>query len=366
MNIRIAEGSFIELYILSVFDRFLIKMISWIRSHIFIVVGLVLTVMILRSTASIIFSLGMSAFFIIPTIVSSMKWIAEISLVLVTYLTDGYIQLYTTSEKKTVITIRRKIKYSSMSCDGKSEGYFFGYEGGIFCGFIQKQRDFRGEIITLYVLTTRNIYEKISENEDHDTVGDEKVMVDFYQRTGSFHSLKYNRRPLDFTNYIVKEEQEQVIDRIVELYQANMALALLFHGIPHTGKTWTARLLAKKLNASFCKSFNPTDPNDSIDLIYAETSPTKNKPLIIVFEEGDRLIEKVYSGTIESHKFYPIAMREKGDWNSFLDDLEMLYPNTIVIITSNRSPEEIIAVTDQSSIRPGRITAQYRFTKQCQ
>lgn len=344
-------------------------MISWVRSHIFfIVAGLVLAVMILRSTASIIPSLGMSAFFIIPTIVSTMKWIAEISLVLVTYLTSGYIQLYNTSVKKTVVMIRRKIKYSSMTCDGKSEGYFVGYEGGgFFCGFIEKKTDFRGDTITLYILTTRNIYEKLTESGsgDHDTVVKKKIFVDFWERDGSRFNPKYDNRSLDFTDYQATREQERVIKKIVELYKSNKSLALLFYGIPGTGKTLTAVLLAKILDASFCTDWKPTDPNNHFRQIYLAVAPIKEKPLIVVLEEGDKVIERIFKELVKQVNDSTIQMREKSDWNSFLDYLSILYPNTIFIITSNMTPEEIIAVTDQSSIRHGRITAQYRFTEKC-
>lgn len=49
-------------------------------------------------------------------------------------------------------------------------------------------------------------------------------------------------------------------------------------------------------------------------------------------------------------------MHDKITWNSFLDSIDIgLYPNLIIIFTSNISHEELSEKTDKSYLRVGRI-----------
>lgn len=93
-------------------------------------------------------------------------------------------------------------------------------------------------------------------------------------------------------------------------------------------------LLAKKLNASIVRSFNPTEPNDNIDNLYSEVNPCEEKPLIIVLDEFDIILKQIHVG-VESHKYMPIQVKDKSSWNIFLDNISLgIYPHIILLLTS--------------------------------
>ncbi len=45
--------------------------------------------------------------------------------------------------------------------------------------------------------------------------------------------------------------------------------------------------LARILNATYCKSYNPTESGDMLNTLYLSANPTRNQPLIVVLEEFD-------------------------------------------------------------------------------
>ena len=62
------------------------------------------------------------------------------------------------------------------------------------------------------------------------------------------------------------------------------------------------------------------------------------------------------------HKKYPIMIKNKIDWNSFLDKIEYgLYKNLILILCSNMTKKEIDHKYDESFLRDGRINIYSEF-----
>jgi tRNA 2-selenouridine synthase SelU len=90
-------------------------------------------------------------------------------------------------------------------------------------------------------------------------------------------------------------------------------------------------------------------------LICSEIEPSRERPLIVVFDEFDGPLQRVHENSIESHKKTPIAVQDKQGWNRMLDDLSRgLYPHVILILTTNKSPKHFNAM-DRSYIRTGRV-----------
>jgi hypothetical protein len=83
--------------------------------------------------------------------------------------------------------------------------------------------------------------------------------------------------------------------------------------------------------------------------------PTKDKPLIIVWEEIDGPLALIHKG-IEPHKNIPILVRNKTGWNTLLDKIQLgIYPNIILLLTSNMPITKINQTLDESYLRPGRM-----------
>lgn len=113
--------------------------------------------------------------------------------------------------------------------------------------------------------------------------------------------------------------------------------------------------------AYLCDTFNPTDPGDDIGLIYSTIMPTEDRPLILVLEEFDILINKIHHNMIQPHKHIPIQIKDKTSWNTFFDRIDRgLYPNMIFILTSNIDPEYIDRL-DKSYLRNGRVNGRYHL-----
>ena len=86
-----------------------------------------------------------------------------------------------------------------------------------------------------------------------------------------------------------------------------------------------------------------------------EVEPTKDKPLIIVWEEIDIQLALIHQG-IEPHKNIPILVRNKSLWNTLLDKIQLgIYPNIILLLTSNMDVKKINQTLDESYLRPGRM-----------
>jgi hypothetical protein len=77
--------------------------------------------------------------------------------------------------------------------------------------------------------------------------------------------------------------------------------------------------------------------------------------LILVLEEIDIAIQKIHSDEIQPHKNFPILIHNKTSWNRFFDRVQRgIYPNVIVLLTSNKPPEHIHTL-DSAYLRDNRI-----------
>lgn len=120
-------------------------------------------------------------------------------------------------------------------------------------------------------------------------------------------------------------------------------------------------LLAAKLGGSYCNTLKPWQPGDSVGSLYSEVEPTKDKPLVIAFDEVDGAIMLIHTG-IADHKELPISVQNKAGWNRLFDEIGRgMYPHLIILLTSNREPEFIDGM-DPSYIRPGRVNLILHLT----
>lgn len=160
---------------------------------------------------------------------------------------------------------------------------------------------------------------------------------------------------------IPRENQSNIIKEIQDAYEASLchSVAFYIHGKTSSGKSSIPILLAIEMKTSICKSFNPTEPGDVFENLYETVAPTITKPLIVVFEEVDCLIKMIDNGKCR-HKDIPISVKNKYSWNTFWDDLKILYPYVIFIMTSNVPPTDIDKL-DESYLGHGRINGSIRL-----
>jgi hypothetical protein len=150
--------------------------------------------------------------------------------------------------------------------------------------------------------------------------------------------------------------QQELFENIMNSYKINNFCRIFISGNPGQGKSYFNYLMAKKLNCFLCDNFDPTEAGSSLSFVYNKIKPTSTKPLILVFDEVDILIEKIHKKTIQPHKKLKIEIYDKMTWNNFLDKFNYkLFPNTILVLISNKTKEYIDKIYDNSFLRNGRI-----------
>ena len=260
-----------------------------------------------------------------------------------------------TGDKELTNSIMKKITnhifYTEVSyLNGRNQpsGFFVGKQ---YYGYIEIKDD---TTITLYTkeVTYQSLmeqeYKEIKDLEPFQTNKPNKINV--YIRKGTYRNLYYNCMRLDLSHIHPIGQQQQVIDSIKTHYTKNERASIFIHGVSGAGKSTIGYLLAKELNATYCHTFNPTDPGDYLSNLMVDIK-SEDDPVVIVIEEVDVLIKKIDKG-IEKNDEIPIEIHNKTTWNNFMDDL--IFYKIILIFTSNTSKEELDKI-DPSYLRKGRI-----------
>jgi hypothetical protein len=290
-------------------------------------------------------------------------------------------QFYIVSEHKVTRLLKKIPKYSSLLLNDEADGWIIGWP---FIGYIFTKEKDGGKQVELYLFTTKKYFEakikEISTNIEDENIANTVIQnthkIKILDREGTYSWFRYSKRiTSDMQCFKARPNQQLIIDNIMEYYKKNKNGVILLHGEKGIGKSMIPILLAKefvnldnKKNTdpddivSYCDTFNPTDPGDSFITLYNTSYPTKNTPLIIVFEEVDIIIKKIHNTNIERHKNSPIMIRDKTSWNQFFDRFDRkYYPYTIIMMTTNETPDYINNM-DLSYIRDGRVNQIFHVT----
>lgn len=303
-------------------------------------------------------------------------------------------QFYIISEHKVTRLLKKIPKYSSLLSNDEADGWIIGWP---FIGYIFTKEKDGGKQIQLYLFTTKKYFaakiKEISTNVDNDNDNDENnntnstnmiinqhmPKIKILDREGTYSWFHYSKRiTSDMQCFTARPIQQLIINNIIKYYNKNRNAVILLHGEKGIGKSMIPILLAKEFAnldinkknqdedlcdiPSYCDTFNPTDPGDNFITLYNTSYPTKNTPLIIVFEEVDIIIKKIHNNNIERHKNSPIMIHDKTSWNQFFDRFDRkYYPYTIIIMTTNEIPDYINRM-DLSYIRDGRVNQIFHVT----
>jgi Holliday junction resolvasome RuvABC ATP-dependent DNA helicase subunit len=138
----------------------------------------------------------------------------------------------------------------------------------------------------------------------------------------------------------------------------------MISGRPGTGKSSMGILIAKELNGSLCKTYDPTNPGDYLENVYNQVNPTDKNPLILLIDEFDILLHSLHNKLVVLHDDIPTEVSTKTKWNNLFDDLNLkLFPNLIVILTTNLTRKTIEKNYEKSYIRPGRVNFHYNISE---
>jgi len=269
------------------------------------------------------------------------------------------IHLYKITEQCDVAHLLRKFKgKGTLTINGKKPcGLVY---GKWYIGFIVVTDNQYYSKSEVYLFTTIIQYNKISKTSSITTTTENVSKIEIYERTGNYYHIDYDNRNIEF-NYEANPNQISIINTIIEDYDKNGHSVSLLYGIPGTGKTLTSLLLTKKTNGSYCNTWNPCSPSDTLRTLYNSVNPTKDSPLVISLDEVDNILFNIHNGVLE-HKLFPIQVKNKCSWNRLLDSINIgMYPYLILILTTNRS-EQWINELDPSYIRNARVNIKIELT----
>ena len=181
--------------------------------------------------------------------------------------------------------------------------------------------------------------------------------ITFSSRTGSYVNIYYSRSRIELQNLIPQGQQGAVVDSICDSFKKNKRGVFFIHGVSGAGKSTIGMIIASMLNGTFCHTFNPTDPGDTLHLLLRDSEPTDEHPMIVLLEEVNTTIRELHENRIQKHKNVTTCIHNKSTYNTFMDDL-ILYRNVIIIMTSNESKEKIDEL-DQCYLRKGRVSEYF-------
>ena len=273
------------------------------------------------------------------------------------------VRLYSLKDKEDCKRIQKRMSdhCSHTADDGKGFGYSVGFW---YIASISIESFDSGDKYVIWLIATAASYDNLIKDKDEDVKKIDntsepnplitKTTLNVYERTGSFYNSHFKKRELKVKPIIPRPEQESIIKTVREHQDLHEHTVVYLYGPPGKGKSLIGILLANECNGSYCNTLKPWQPGDTIGSLYAEVEPTKNSPLILVFDEFDTALLRIHAG-IDSHKNLPIHVADKTGWNQMLDEIQLgMYPHLILLITSNKPPSFIEAL-DPSYIREGRV-----------
>ena len=240
-------------------------------------------------------------------------------------------------------------------------GYFMNWKCIGYYNYVNMGENVVSEI---HIFTTNNYFKRLFEVEQKTISFDvspktntKSKQLTIYCRSGSYTCIYYNRMGIDINNLEPMGQQSDITNDICDIFYKKRRGVFFINGISGAGKSTIGLIVANKLNGTFCHTFNPTDPGDTLTYLLRDSLPSDENPTIIIIEEVNTMIRSVHNGTIQKHKNITTCIHNKSTYNTFMDDL-ILYKNVLIILTSNEAKETIDAL-DSCYLRKGRVDGYY-------
>ena len=313
----------------------------------------------------------MNVFTIVSTLLCSLSILVEPLLIVIRYFGIGYFIIRNDEEKvRKIFKLLEKSTVSSAIAFQHGKLSPSGAFIGLHCiGYYTLGDRNDGTSGQIHILTTQSVFTKMIQSEEivfnttTHIVSSTKKTITFFSRSGTYSNIYYTRRNLDVTSIVPHEEQAHIISEISSIFKTKGRVTVFLQGVSGAGKSTVGILIAKELGGSFCHTFNPSNPGDSLHSLAreAEIADDDGKPLIVVIEEVNTLIRAVHMNEIKLHKDIQTLVYNKSTYNTFFDDM-ILFKNVVLILTSNESLDELSSL-DPCYLRRGRVDAYFSMMK---
>jgi len=281
------------------------------------------------------------------------------------------LRYYVLTKKEECKKIQKKIGTNTSHVTDNNKGFGF----AIGCWYILyidlTGGSDEGERYKVSIVATESSFKSLIKDDEDDNVDiinnkkynllsqdivseKQKKNINIWECFGNPHNRWYRKRVIKIPNFFPLGTQIPIIEQIIEQYEKNKHVTAFIHGLPGSGKSIIGLLLTKHYSSSYCKCLRMWKPGETLANLHCEVDPTEDKPLIILLNEIDIPLVNITNG-IPDHKNLDISIQDKSGWNDLFDDIQIgMYPNIIMILTSNKTPQ-FINELDPSYLRESRI-----------
>ena len=273
------------------------------------------------------------------------------------------LRLYTLTRKEDCLKIQSSLgNWTTTLMDGKGCGYSIGWTH--YVHLTTSNTDAYNSHSAWLLCTEEKFHSILYNKEEAEVYNDSEAFVPIptymvlHKSSGNFSNTYYfkDRGELEHSP---RSQQLVIIEAIESRYRQRGRAVAFISGPPNTGKSMVGVFLAYRLGGIYCNEFTPWNPGDSLTILKQEHKPTRDCPLIVSLDEIDDAIIKISNGLIKSNETTMISTSTKNAWNSLFDNLDRgMYPNTILLLTSNLSTSEIAEKCkgDTSMLREKRVS----------
>lgn len=274
-----------------------------------------------------------------------------------------------TRQSAKIDQIRKHTKGSSaLLLNNKPHGLFVQLSP-LAVGYISTTTSDYGDVHeSAWIIGTKATYKKLTDDDPPEISADQpaRMKLKLLDRHGNFNYIYWEKRRLEVDDFAPRRNQAPVLSAIAKALQhrPSGSLSILVTGPPGCGKTSLGVLLAQRLGGVLVDSFEPCLPGNSLEHLHRAAKPRADKPLVIVLNEADILIERARAGAVARHKSIPTQIYDKTSWNNLFDKFDLgLYPHTLLLLTAN-CPKADIDEPDPAFLRPGRTHAVFEMEQE--
>jgi len=279
------------------------------------------------------------------------------------------LRLYSLTRKEDCLKLQTSLKHwTNTMMDGRGYGYSLGWKHYAHLT-INTSTDWN-ICYSAWLLCTEETFQVVMKDEEIFEASENSPAVAIpaykilHKSSGNFANTYYIKDKGE-VEHQPRQDQLEIVEKIEERFRERGRAVAFIHGPPNSGKSMVGVFLAYRIGGYYCNEFTPWNPGDSLSILTQEHKPTRDCPLVIAMDEIDDALIKISNGLIKENETTMISTATKNDWNTLFDNLDRgMYPNTIIILTSNFTTQEIAKQCkdgDTSLLREKRVSDYFKL-----